>query len=262
MEALLALRGEGWPVVGRDRIDLLDAVVTHGSITKAAKAMGLSYKGAWDALNAINNLLPRPVVVGQVGGRKGGGATVTAEGLALISAFRMLEERLSRVAAVFAGEGDKFPIQDPVGLLWSLGMKTSARNVFRCTVAEIKRGEVNSEVIMRLSDANTLAATITSDSLDDLGIALGRQVIALVKSSFIMLARGDEGLRISARNRIAGTVSHRSDGPVSTEFTLDIGDGKTITAVVTRDGADELALTEGDSATALFKASHVILAVD
>ncbi len=262
MEALLALRSGGRPVVGRDRIDLLDAVATHGSITKAAKAVGLSYKAAWDALNAVNNLLPRPVVVGQAGGRKGGGAAVTEEGMALIAAFRMLEERLARVAAAFAGDGDSQSVLDPIGLLWSLGMKTSARNVFRCTVSDIRRGEVNSEVVMHLSDTNTLAATLTTESVDDLGIAPGRPVVALVKSSFIMLAQGSETLRVSARNQVSGIVARRIDGPVSTEFTLDIGGGKTITAVITRDGADELGLKEGDAALALFKASHVILAVE
>lgn len=262
MEALLALRSGGRPVVGRDRIDLLDAVATHGSITKAAKVVGLSYKAAWDALNAVNNLLPRPVVVGQAGGRKGGGAVVTEEGLALIAAFRLLEERLTRVAAAFANDGDSTSTLDPVGLLWSLGMKTSARNVFRCKVTEVRHGEINSEVVMQLSSANTMAATLTSESVDDLGIAVGRDIIALVKSSFIMLARGEKPLPISARNQIVGVVDGRSDGPVSSEFTLDIGGGKTITAVITRDSADELDLKEGDKAVAFFKASHVILAME
>lgn len=259
VEAMLALRRDG-PMVGRDRIALLEAVAAHGSISKAAKAVGLSYKAAWDALNAVNNLLPRPAIQGQIGGRKGGGAVVTAEGHALIAAFRLIEDRLGRAATALAG--DAGGALDPLALLWSLGMKTSARNVLRCTVIEIRPGAVNAEVILRLSDTATLAAVITSESVKDLGIAVGRDVMALVKSSFVMLAAGDEPLRISARNRIAGTVAHREDGPVSSEFTLDIGGGKHITAVVTRDAADDLGLKEGDRALALFKASHVILAVE
>lgn len=260
VEAMLALRREGRPLVGRDRIELLDAVATHGSITKAAKAVGLSYKAAWDALNAVNNLLPRPAILGQTGGRQGGGAVVTEDGHALIAAFRMLEDRLGRVADTLAGDGSG--TCDPLALLWSLGMKTSARNVFRCTVSDIKRGAVNAEVILRLSANSTLAAVITEESLNDLEIALGREVVALVKSSFVMLVPGDEPMRISARNRIVGTVTHREDGAVSSEFTLDIGDGKAITAVVTRDAAEEMGIKVGDRAIALFKASHVILAVD
>lgn len=257
---MLALRREGRPLVGRDRIELLEAVGTHGSITKAAKAVGLSYKAAWDALNAVNNLLPSPAISSQTGGRHGGGAVVTEQGQALIASFRLLEDRLGKAAAALSGGGDGH--LDPLSLLWSLGMKTSARNVFRCTVEEIKPGTVNAEVILRLSAGTTLTAVITGESLHDLDIAVGREVVALVKSSFVLLAPAGQRLAISARNRISGTVSHREDGPVSTEITLDIGGGKSIHAVVTRDAAEEMGLNVGDEAVALFKASHVILAVD
>ena len=70
IDALLALRREGRFLVGRDRIKLLEAVAEHGSITKAAKAVGFSYKTAWDAVNSINNLLPSPAFVTKAGGRR------------------------------------------------------------------------------------------------------------------------------------------------------------------------------------------------
>lgn len=141
-------------------------------------------------------------------------------------------------------------------------MKTSARNAFRCLVAEVKRGPVNTEVVLRLSEAATMAAIITSESVDDLGIEVGREVMALIKSTFILLSPGHEPPRTSARNQLVGTISRREDGPISSEIALDIGGGKTIFAVVTRDSADHLDLKLGDSACAMFKASHVILAVD
>lgn len=259
VEAILALRGGSRSPVGRDRIALLEAVESQGSITKAAQAVGLSYKAAWDALNAVNNLLPRPAVAAQTGGRNGGGAVVTEDGKALIAAFHVLEERLARVAALFSDA--QTPI-DPILLLRSLGMKTSARNAFRCTVAEIRQGSVNAEVILHLTDAVTLAATVTEESLRDLAIVPGQAVTALVKASFVMLATGEGLPSVSARNRIHGTVAHREDGPVSSEITLDIGGGKVLAAMVTRDGADELGLRAGAPAWALFKASHVILAVE
>jgi len=259
IEAILALRGSGRSSVGRERIQLLEAVASTGSITKAAQAVGLSYKAAWDALNAINNLLPRPAVSAQTGGRHGGGATVTDDGRSLIAAFRLIEDRLARAAQLLT-EGDT-PV-DPLTLLRSLGMKTSARNAFRCTVAEIRGGSVNAEVILRLTPAVGLAAVVTGESLRELGIAVGGEVTALVKAPFVMLAGGDEAPKVSARNRIPGIVAHREDGPISSEVTLDIGDGKTIIAVVTTDGAEDLALEPGARAWALFKASHVILAVD
>lgn len=259
IDAMLALRREGRPLVGRDRIDLLEAVAAHGSITKAAKVVGLSYKAAWDALNAVNNLLPRPAIISQTGGRHGGGAALTEDGRALIAAFRLLEERLGRVAAAL---GDECGALDPLTLLWSLGMKTSARNAFRCVVTEVRPGAVNAEVLLRLSSTADLTAIITLESVRDLDITAGREVMVLVKSSFVLLAPAGQKLAISARNRVNGVIARREDGAVSSEFTLDIGEGKSITAIVTRDSALELDLNPGDEAVALFKASHVILAVD
>jgi molybdate transport system regulatory protein len=259
IEAILALRSDGRSAVGRDRIALLEAVASQGSITKAAQVVGLSYKAAWDALNAINNLLPRPAVAAQAGGKHGGGAAVTDDGMALIAAFRMLEDRFARAAALLS-DGDH--PADPLTLIRSLGMKTSARNAFRCTVEEIRAGAVNSEVVLRLAEGITLAAVVTAESMEELAIKVGQPVTALVKATFVMLAAGGEQPTVSARNRIRGTVARRDDGPVSSEVILDIGGGKTIAAVVTRDGADELELHPGASAWALFKASHVILAVD
>ncbi|CCG41456.1 TOBE domain-containing protein [Magnetospirillum molischianum] len=259
VEAIVALRGSGRSAVGRERIRLLEQVVQFGSISKAAQAVGISYKGAWEALNAVNNLLPRPAVVAQAGGRHGGGAVVTDDGLALIAAFHQMETQLERVAALFSDDGTTL---DAPALLRRLGMRTTARNTFRCRVEEIRLGRVNAEVGLRLTDMATLTALITIESLRDLGIRLGQDVTALVTSSFVMLAEGVNEPKATARNRLPGTVVRRTDGPVSSEICLDIGGGKTIAATVTRESADALALFPGRFAWALFKASHVIIAID
>ena len=63
--------------IGSDRIQLLEAIHRNGSISKAAKVLGLSYKAAWDAVIAMNNLFPSPLVERQTGGKRGGGAVLT-----------------------------------------------------------------------------------------------------------------------------------------------------------------------------------------
>ena len=193
------------------------------------------------------------------GGSRGGGAKVTEDGHALIAAFHLLESRLARATALLTA-GDQ-PV-DPTALLWSLGMKTSARNAFRCSVDEVRQGSVDVEVILRLTDAVTLAATVTAESANDLGIVAGSEVTALIKAPFVLLATGDQAPKVSTRNRIPGTVSRRDDGSVNSEIVLDIGDGKSLIAVVTKESADQLGLCPGAKAWALFKASHVILAID
>ncbi len=161
---------------------------------------------------------------------------------------------MAKLETTFAGE----PARD---LFWSLGMRTSARNALRGTIARITPGEVNSEVALRLADGVEIVAILTKRSIEDLDLAPGRPAIALIKSSFVILAKG-ENLRTSARNQIPGVVSSRVDGAVNGEIGVDIGHGKTLTATITVESANALELAVGDKVTALIKAPHVILAVE
>jgi molybdate transport system regulatory protein len=259
VDALLAFRADGRLLVGRDRIVLLEAVVKHGSITKAAEVAGFSYKTAWDAVQAINNLLPRPAFITHTGGKRGGGGEVTEEGRKLIAAFRKLEEKLGRISSAIATEGlDNF---DDL-LLWGLAVKLSARNAFRCAVTDIREDPVDVTVILRVSAANEISAIVTHGAVEELRLAPGRAVVALVKSSFVTLAPSGEGAETSGRNRLQGAASRRTDGDVNSEIQLDIGDGKILTAVTPKESAEDLRIAPGDRLDAIFKATHVILAAD
>ncbi|WP_145106836.1 TOBE domain-containing protein [Cereibacter sediminicola] len=256
--ALILQRG-GLPRMGGERIRLLRAIGDQGSISGAARAVGLSYKAAWDAVAAMNNLFATPLVRAAPGGRAGGGATITPAGERVIATFAAVEDGLARVVnALEAGLGGPDTSLNP---LWSLFMKTSTRNVYRCTVTKVTEGAVSAEVTMDLADGQTLTATITERSAEDLGLAPGTEVFALIKSSFVILAAGDAPGRMSVRNRLTGSVASRQDGAVNSEIVLDLGGGKTMAAIITLESARELNLQPGDRATALVKASHVILAM-
>jgi molybdate transport system regulatory protein len=257
---LVLKRGRGQ--VGVDRIGLLEAIRREGSINGAAKAQGLSYKGAWDAVQALNNLFDQPLVSTRAGGRQGGLAQVTPEGEALIAAFRSVETELAHVLDAFQkrlADPAAAPLQT---LLWSLAMKTSARNALRGTVTRVTPGAVNAEVVLDIGGGCEITAIITRHSIDDLGLQPGRAAIALIKSSMVLLATGGETLRTSARNQLRGTVVQVEEGAVNCEVVLEIGPAKTLVATITRESVDELDLRAGEPATALIKASHVILAVE
>ncbi|SDE73886.1 TOBE domain-containing protein [Rhodospira trueperi] len=261
LHALLSLQKGSAGQIGAARIRLLEAVRDHGSISAAARAVGLSYKAAWDGIAALNNLFEKPVVEAQSGGRHGGQARLTATGAAIIGAFQRIQGELDRVAARLDQElgGDQQP---PLAdILKGLTMRTSARNALTGVVETIHAGAVNDEVVLRLGEGQTLTAVITRHSVEDLGLVPGMPVTALIKSTFVILTPEGEPTRTSARNRLCGTVIRHEDGPVSSEVVLDIGGGKTLTAVVTRDSADDLGLAEGARVCALIKASHIILAV-
>jgi molybdate transport system regulatory protein len=258
--ALSLRRGEGGRV-GPDRIALLQAIGELGSIRAAADRAGLSYKAAWDAVQALNNLFDAPLVASRAGGRHGGAAALTPRGTAVLGAFQRLEGALAEAAASLERALSETPADDLTGLFWSFGMKTSARNALRGVVTHVADGAVNAEVTLKVSDRVKIVAVVTRDSVAELRLEPGRPAVALIKSSFIVLAKG-EGLVTSARNQIDGRVLERHDGPVSCEITLQIAEGKTLTATITRESADRLDLRPGEPVTALVKAPHVILAVE
>lgn len=259
IDTLLALRADGRLLVGRERVTLLEAVIQHGSITKAAEIAGFSYKTAWDAVNAINNLLPRPAFITHTGGPRGGGAEVTDEGRRLITAFRRLEEKLGRISNAIVEEGLE---HERDLLFWGIGLKLSVRNAFHCEVVEIVPAPVNVEVKLKVTPEIEITSIITNASISELGLAVGRSVVAMVNASSVMLAPKGDCPRISARNKIPGVVVDRGDGGIDAEVTVDIGGGKTIISIITQEGANDLAIAPGSSVWAIFKTSHVILASD
>ncbi|NYZ13069.1 TOBE domain-containing protein [Azospirillum sp. RWY-5-1] len=261
VEARLSFGADNASPVGRERIRLLEAVGREGSISAAARATGITYKAAWDAIDAMNNLFGRPLVAAQTGGRRGGGATLTEEGLRLVQTFHRLEAELARALRVLEPELAGTGLSASY-LMWGFLMRTSARNALRGTIAAVTDGAVNAEVALTLSATTTLTAIVTRDSVRELGLIPGREATALIKSSFVILAPIDEARRTSVRNRVEGVVTRCERGAVNSEVTLDIGGGKTLTAIITRPSAEALGFRPGMPACALIDAAHIILAID
>jgi molybdate transport system regulatory protein len=84
--------------IGPGKIDLLEAIDREGSISAAGRALGMSYKRAWDLVDALNKLIGEPVVAASTGGHRGGGATLTDAGRGLVSDYRAIERAAHRAA--------------------------------------------------------------------------------------------------------------------------------------------------------------------
>ncbi|OGX84757.1 ModE family transcriptional regulator [Hymenobacter lapidarius] len=89
----LWLETEDGRFLGIGRLELLEHIAALGSISKAAQAMGMSYKRAWDLVSSMNAQAATPFVTTQTGGTRGGGAAVTAAGHEAIVAFQALQAR-------------------------------------------------------------------------------------------------------------------------------------------------------------------------
>ena len=252
LSATLTFQRGGAGRVALERAALLEAVEDLGSISAAAKRLGLSYRGAWDAVQAMNNLFDAPLVAAAPGGKAGGEASVTPRGRAVIAAFRQVEREIAQtLARLEGGFGEVF---------WSLGMRTSARNALRGVVASIDHGGVKGKVAVDIGGEVPLVAVITRQSIEDLALAPGKPVIALIKSSFVTLSR--EGVASDAINQLCGEIVMREDDESGGEIMLDVGGGKMLTASLAVEAASALGLGPGDRARAAVEPSHVILAVE
>ena len=79
--------GPEWTYISYGRIVLMERIIEHGSITKAAKSMEMSYRHAWELIDSMNSQAPEPFVLTSTGGKKGGGTIVTDEGKRAIKKF-------------------------------------------------------------------------------------------------------------------------------------------------------------------------------
>ena len=137
-------------------------------------------------------------------------------------------------------------------------MTLSIRNQLPGTVTTITPGEVMATVGIRLTGGQPLTAAITLEAVTELGLAPGSAVRALVKSTEVALATGPvEGLSI--RNQLPGTVTDLTTGGAMASVKLSV-DGGSLTAAVTREAVEDLALTIGSRAVALIKSTEVSLA--
>jgi molybdate transport system regulatory protein len=241
------------------RISLLEKIDESGSITQAAKAVGISYKTAWDAVDAMKNLSGDALVESLTGGKGGGGTRLTEAGRKLVQTYRLIQKENERFLSSISEGMEDF--DNFYKLVRRLSMKSSARNQFFGKVTAIRGGSVNAEVEVSLNGEDKIAAVITHESLEHLGLKIGSEVWALVKASWVILSTEDSDLKISVRNRLRGTVSRISKGSVNSDVIITLAGGNTVSAIVTNDSIEHMGLEVGAKACALFKASSVILGV-
>ena len=85
--------------VGPGKVDLLEAIVATGSITAAAKALGMSYRRAWLLVDTMNRSFRTPVVEAEAGGTRGGGTRLTPLGADVVRRYRAVEAKAAKAGA-------------------------------------------------------------------------------------------------------------------------------------------------------------------
>jgi molybdate transport system regulatory protein len=140
-------------------------------------------------------------------------------------------------------------------------MKISARNVLPGTITGVTKGAVNAEIVLSLLGSEIVVAVITNSSVDRLGLRPGAEAFAIIKASDVMVGKGLENARLSARNVLAGTVAELNEGAVNSEVGIRLSGDTLMIASITRESVQALNLKKGETVSAIVKASHVMVGV-
>ena len=244
--------------LGKGRIELLLNIDTTGSISKAAKAMKMSYKAAWDAVDAMNNLSEFPLVESLKGGKGGGGTHLTAYAKELIGTYEILQEEHRKFLESLSKRVNEK--NGHFNLLKSLDVRISARNQLKAKVQKIEKGIIESEIFLKLQSGDIITAVITNDSLSSLGIYEGTEVYALFKANALTIS-SDTSLVKSNLNRFIGKVIRIEKDSFNAEVILELNGGNTICSTISIDMFDELNLKNSMSVSAFCKPKSIILAI-
>lgn len=138
-------------------------------------------------------------------------------------------------------------------------MIISARNQLKGKVESIQEGAVNAIVTLKTECGDTITSSISIEAVKELGLALGKEAIAVIKATEVMIGIGE--MKLSARNQLAGEIVKVQEGAVNAIVTLKTNGGSTISSTISVPSVKELGLTTGVKAKAIIKATSVMIAV-
>lgn len=234
------------------RIALLQHIAEQGSITRAAKSAGLSYKAAWDAIDELNNLAQKPLVERSVGGRGGGGAKLSVEGERVLRLYQRLQALQTQLL-------ESPEESDDLALLSRLMLRTSARNQLHGEVSSITPFGRNDMIRLALAGGLSIDVQITHDSTLRLELEEGTQVFALIKASWLELLPPDHPAT-TGHNCLSGKIEEILDGDEGpSEVRIVLSNSQTLCSVAEADHLKSLNLKVGSSVNVQFAPSYVLI---
>ncbi len=185
-EILLTIKLQEQLFVDPKRIRLLKAIQGCGSINQAAKNANISYKSAWDHLAAMNDISPLPLLDRNIGGKNGGGTTLTPYAERLLQLYELLEKTQEKAFQILQDE--TIALSSILSATAKFSLQSSARNQFFGNVLKLELEGVNYSVSIQIEGLEQpIIATITEKSAVRLGLVLGKEVMLMVKAPWVKL---------------------------------------------------------------------------
>ena len=247
-EGELRLTSEGVHFGNPQQIKLLKEIQNTGSITHAAKAVPMSYKAAWDAVNKMNNLSADPLVIRVTGGKGGGGTCLTERGLQLVKHFDLIQEAHSAFLKSMSQYSQSFDAD--INLLQQLRFQTSARNQLLGKVVKIESFGIHDDIYFDIGADHIIKATITDESTKLLDIEKDGHFILLIKAPNVDVVPS------TTIDSIMGEVIVHKSEIDGCEVTLKVGNQTVVSSNIQ---SDIKGLNEGDSVGIQIDPKNIIL---
>ena len=229
------LTKDGRSFLGSGRIELLNLIEKTGSINAAAKEMKMSYKAAWERMNSMNELADEPIIQRKVGGKGGGGTTLTPYAHELIKTYNRLNELHRQFIDRFSEAGDSPELLAKI--LNRTFLTTSARNQIPAKISKIDVNELSSIITIELSGGSKILSTITSKSVNSMNLHVGSDIYAIIKSSDIKIHE-TAPKETTNLNILEGTIESIKSTELNSELALRINDKTLLVTLLDKDELD------------------------
>jgi len=241
--------------LGSGRIELLEHVDKTGSIHAAAKAMKMSYKAAWERINSMNLLAEQPLIERTTGGKGGGGTKLTPYAHDLIATFKKFESLHRQFMDRFSEAGES--PEKLARILSRTFLTTSARNQLPAILSDITVNGLNASLTLSLDPSWKLQSNITLKSVQNMGLEIGCDVYAIIKSSDIKISASRAEISDTEPNILHGTIQTIESGNEIDEIIFHFGDHYELVASVPKH--DSASFVKGMEAYAIISSKNIIL---
>ncbi|HIC43573.1 MAG TPA: LysR family transcriptional regulator [Sulfurimonas sp.] len=249
LESVLHLTSHSEEFLSPKRVQLLENITIYGSITKSAKALGISYKTAWAWINKMNLISAKPLVQRISGGKGGGGTIVTAFAKELICRFKELEALHHKHLE---------SLDRSVEFLDNGCMQDSVFSRLDAKIIDITEHENRASVILGLKSGESLSAQVPMDFIKVNTLDKGSQVCALIESEAVSVSKLDEK-ELSSRNRLETKVKEIIIQEDEVLLKLSLKNDEVINAQITYRSYKKLNIKKEDRLVAIFKAYSITL---
>ncbi|RZN53521.1 TOBE domain-containing protein [Avibacterium paragallinarum] len=221
-EVLLTIKLQQQLFVDPKRIRLLREIQQCGSINQAAKNAQVSYKSAWDHLEAMNKISPHPLLDRNIGGKNGGGTSLTPYALRLLQLYDLLEQTQQRAFEILQNED--IPLDSLLSATTQFSPQSSARNQFLGSIKSLTPQQYYYDVEVELAQSKLLMHVfITQQSAVRLQLDLGKEVLLMVKAPWVKLVTDVEQY---AQNLFNATVDNVINDNQQREIELSLSGEK------------------------------------